>query len=469
MTTFRYKPDKIKYLSNIDTLDTLHRKQVSDFEGRRNKIENITQEINKLENQLNILDENSEKNMSIIKEKSVLKSKIIELKQELYDIQNSVSELDYYSQTNDILLNYYNENISDHNPIQHNNNSYEEHNKEQNIDNNNIEHELENKQLNLNYLILISQKKRKIKKETKKRVRTNIYTPSRSILDFFDGEHNMDNLDSFDNMNSNKEIISNDDGKKNININIVENTLTNKASLFDDYINIVDRTRINKEKNNFIKICNMCNVEKTLIQAEGFYVCKNCGEIENAIIESELPNHKDSHTDKIRYPYKRLNHLCEWLNQFQAKETMEIPEEVYNNIMVELKKLKIINSNKITTQLIKQILKKLKYNQYYEHTPYIVSKITKKSPPVLNRNTEEKIKVMFKQIQEPFIKHCPSNRINFLSYSYVLHKIFQILELNEYVHYFDLLKSREKLRIQEEIWRKICIDLKWPFYPSISI
>lgn len=157
------------------------------------------------------------------------------------------------------------------------------------------------------------------------------------------------------------------------------------------------------------------------------------------------------------------------LNQFQAKESTEIPDEVYNNIINELKKMKITNINKITIQRVKSILKKLKYNQYYEHTPYIVSKITKRSPPVLSRNTEEKIKLMFKQIQEPFIRHCPANRINFLSYSYVLHKIFQILEMNEYVHYFDLLKSREKLRIQEEIWKKICKDLKWPFYPSLSI
>lgn len=157
-----------------------------------------------------------------------------------------------------------------------------------------------------------------------------------------------------------------------------------------------------------------------------------------------------------------------WIKR-QAKESTEIPDEVYNNIINELKKMKITNVNKITIQTIKQILKKLKYNQYYEHTPFIVSKITKRSPPVLNRNTEEKIKIMFKQIQEPFIKHCPSNRINFLSYSYVLHKIFQILEMNEYVHYFDLLKSREKLRVQEEIWKKICAELDWPFYPSVGI
>jgi hypothetical protein len=157
------------------------------------------------------------------------------------------------------------------------------------------------------------------------------------------------------------------------------------------------------------------------------------------------------------------------LNQFQAKENVIIDDEVLTNISNELKKMKITNVNKITVQRVRNILKKLKYNKYYEHTAYIVSKLTKRSPPVLSRNTEEKIRLMFKQIEEQFVKHCPQNRINFLSYSYVLHKIFQILELNEYVHYYDLLKSRDKLRIQEETWKKICADLGWPFYPSTSI
>jgi hypothetical protein len=157
------------------------------------------------------------------------------------------------------------------------------------------------------------------------------------------------------------------------------------------------------------------------------------------------------------------------LNQFQAKESTDIPDKIYEDIRQELKKMKITKINNVTIRRIKTILKKLKYSEYYEHTVYIVSRLTERPPPSLSRETEEKIKFMFKQIQEPFMRHCPSTRINFLSYSYVLHKIFRILNLNEYLHYFELLKSREKLRIQEAIWEKICIDLKWPFYSSMNI
>ena len=39
--------------------------------------------------------------------------------------------------------------------------------------------------------------------------------------------------------------------------------------------------------------------------------------------------------------YKRINHLNEFLAQFQAKETTEIPDELYNFLLIEIKKERI--------------------------------------------------------------------------------------------------------------------------------
>ena len=133
----------------------------------------------------------------------------------------------------------------------------------------------------------------------------------------------------------------------------------------------------------------------------------------------------------------------------------------------ELKKMRIKKIEKIPLSQFKSILKKLKLNDYYEHIPYIRSKITGIPAPTISREIENKFKVMFDQIQEPFEKYCPKYRINFLSYSYVLHKFCQLLELDDYIKCFPLLKSRIKLRSQDEIWKKICKDVKWEFYPSI--
>lgn len=87
--------------------------------------------------------------------------------------------------------------------------------------------------------------------------------------------------------------------------------------------------------------------------------------------------------------------------------------------------------------------------------------------PHFSPELEEKLCNMFKEIQGPFLKYCPPNRKNFLSYGYVLAKFFQILGLHEYIKCCQILKSREKLAAQDVIFRKICSDLGWKFEPSL--
>ena len=73
---------------------------------------------------------------------------------------------------------------------------------------------------------------------------------------------------------------------------------------------------------------------------------------------------------------------------------------------------------------------------------------------------------MFREIQEPFALHRPKGRKNFLSYSYILHKFCELLELDEFLPCFPLLKSHEKLLQQDKVWKKICDHVNWEFYPS---
>lgn len=35
------------------------------------------------------------------------------------------------------------------------------------------------------------------------------------------------------------------------------------------------------------------------------------------------------------------------------------------------------------------------------------------------------------------------------------------------LRHFSLLKSNEKLYAQDQIWKKICKDLRWEFIPSV--
>lgn len=461
--SFKYKPNKLKYLSKVNTLDEIHKNYASAFASdkktlpeKKNLLQDYTNELNLIEKKT---DSDREKcsetetqlqdniTRTNIKRKTHLKEQIADLTEKIYDIENNVKELEYYSKTNDILIEYYEDcenkliSSTDCNAVS-----------------------ISDKLVKLN---IISQQQRKVKKETKKRVKI-VQKPSIDILNYLiagkTGKSEKRNVDADADVDAEKSFI---DLPKP-----VEKIIHNKASLYDEYLNRIDSSHSRQKKNKLIKMCDDCDIEKTLIQSEGIYVCSNCAQVEFVIIESDVPNHKEPSNDKTRYPYKRLNHLIEWLNQFQAKESTEIPEEIYDQIKDHLKRLRYDTKIKVLQffkqkKIIKEILQKLRKTCYYEHIPYIISKITGNPPIVLSREVEDKIKVMFRQMQEPFFKFCPADRVNFLNYSYILHKIFVIFGMHDMAKCFQLLKSHEKLRVQDSIWEKICKDLKWTYTASI--
>ena len=213
--------------------------------------------------------------------------------------------------------------------------------------------------------------------------------------------------------------------------------------------------------------CVACDKEMVFSPNEAVFTCMTCGHQEFILIDSDKPSYKDPPREVSYYAYKRINHFNEWLAQFQAKESTDIPSEVFDVILVELKKERILDTKNIKQSKVREILKKLKLNKYYEHVPHIINRLNGQNAPIMNREIEEKLRYMFKEIQPSFQRHCPEGRNNFLSYSYVLYKFCELLELDEYLPCFPLLKNRDKLYVQDKIWQKICDDLSWEFIRSI--
>uniref|UniRef100_A0A6C0LYD9 Late transcription factor VLTF3-like protein n=1 Tax=viral metagenome TaxID=1070528 RepID=A0A6C0LYD9_9ZZZZ len=242
----------------------------------------------------------------------------------------------------------------------------------------------------------------------------------------------------------------------------------NKGEILDKYLEYVEKDYIiNRKKKINLEFCSRCNVERIFSKSEGIYICPNCGNQEKILIDSDKPSYKEPPREISYFAYKRINHFNEWLAQFQAKESTDIPKNVYDMIKVELKKEKYIDIKNLKKNKIRNILKKLGLNKYYEHVPHIINRLSGKPAPIIDRETEEKLRMMFKEIQAPWIKHCPNKRSNFLSYSYVLYKCLQLLEMDHFLPYFSLLKSREKLAEQDKIWKDICQDLRWEYIKTI--
>jgi len=158
----------------------------------------------------------------------------------------------------------------------------------------------------------------------------------------------------------------------------------------------------------------------------------------------------------------------------QCAENRVIPQEVLDKVILQAKKEKVQNLNLLTEDKVKKYLKRLNLNEYYDNIIGIINRINGRPPFKLTTEVETKVKMMFQQIQKPYEKYKPSGRKNFLSYSYCIHKLFQILGLHEFSTYFPLLKSVDKLRQQDDIFKKIVAEMseqdksvKWVFYPSV--
>lgn len=240
-----------------------------------------------------------------------------------------------------------------------------------------------------------------------------------------------------------------------------------KLSLVDDYLLYVDPNYIKSTNNLSIGNCTKCNIQLVCLLQEGIMICPECGYQELLLVEQNRPIYRQSSKEASHQSYKRINHFNEWISQIQAKESTDIPEEIFEKIVKEIKKEKIKEPANISYNKMREILKKLHQNRYYEHIYYIIYRLNGTSPPNFSPELEEKLRNMFKEIQGPFLKHCPKNRKNFLSYSYVLFKFCQLLDKDEFLSHFSLLKSREKLHVQDQIWKKICADVNWEFIQSI--
>lgn len=241
-----------------------------------------------------------------------------------------------------------------------------------------------------------------------------------------------------------------------------EQKLSNRANLFEKYCQRVDGIRIKHDDgSNRVKYCIECNIEKILDMAESAYICPFCGDSEIIILDEDRQI-------KDYSPYRRLNHFREWLNQFQAKQSPDIPEQVFIDIVKELNKNRITDLGILNKKNMKAILKKLGYNIYYEHVAYIINKLNNLPPPKITRDMEKLFISMFFQIQDPWEQYKQADRKNFLSYSYVLNKFCELLELDHLLDCFPLHKDPDKIMENDMIWEKICKQLNWEYISSFK-
>jgi hypothetical protein len=293
-------------------------------------------------------------------------------------------------------------------------------------------------------------------------------------------------------LENSKHIFNYFEAKKNIssgdtkNVNVLNSFFKIKEKNEED--DKIDKTDISKQSiinywknvNNEITnihdfviptdICVFCSTGEMIPQdEEGIMLCNNpkCSKFINYIMDSSKPSNKEPPNEVSYTAYIRLNHFKEILSQFQAKETTQIPENVINDIRNRIKKERIQNlAEELNYDKMRDILRKLGYNKYFEHIQYINS-IFGIRPPIMSEELHETLCILFIEIQKPWAIHCPANRTNFFNYTYTLYQLCVLLDQTQYLPYIPLMKDREKQIEQDHIWAKVCKDLDWEYHPTV--
>lgn len=295
---------------------------------------------------------------------------------------------------------------------------------------------------------------------------------SKFIFEYFENKKNINNIDPSSNSSTNKSVSSKNQILFNFfkiqNNNQEENVTENRnKNIVQKYLSNIDETFI--DMNSFVRstdICQHCfKGELIPLDDEGVLICNVCAVNIPYLIENEKPSYKEPPKEVCFYAYKKINHFKEILAQFQGKETTQIPDDVIDQIHLQIKKERI-SLEQLTHYKTKEILKKLGFNKYYEHIAFIKNKLGLK-PPVFSPELEETLCNLFMETQSPYAKTCPDYRVNFLNYYYVLFKFCELLGEEQYLDSIPLLKDREKLIEQDETWKKMCIELDWEFIPTV--
>jgi hypothetical protein len=240
-----------------------------------------------------------------------------------------------------------------------------------------------------------------------------------------------------------------------------------KKDVYEKYMACVEDNHITpmqKKNPGFVPQCKGCgSLDHMLDDITSDMICTTCGMTDYVQCQEVGFKEEQDMERHVVYSYRRENHFNEWVNQFQAKESTSVPPELIEQLQHEVKKQRIKEKNDLTHRKVREMLKKIHMNKYYEHAPYITTILNGVRPPTMPQALEDRLRLMFGQIQKPFEKHCPENRKNFLSYSYVLYKFCELLGEDEYLPCFPLLKSKEKLYRHDTIWKNITSDLGWQY------
>jgi len=186
--------------------------------------------------------------------------------------------------------------------------------------------------------------------------------------------------------------------------------------------------------------------------------CRDCGAVQThsfGVVDTTLARRLPSSN------YKRIHHFHERISQLLMCES-RIPDEQFLQIAERLcdGSHAVINKD-----VIRGVLRSLNMQLYIEKWLQIIQRVTLIEPPKPGGRLLQTLDDMFQELQTPFANVKSTRRKNFLNYNYVLCRLFQKLGCPQFCMFFPLIKSRQKLKVLDEMWAAMVTSVGWDVKP----
>lgn len=188
-------------------------------------------------------------------------------------------------------------------------------------------------------------------------------------------------------------------------------------------------------------------------------VCTLCGvvqpgsDISSLQIIDQLPRKYSN--------YKRVHHLHERVSQLLLNES-PIPDVHFVAIA---RKLCEGNFTVINKDVCRAVLRSLNLQIYIEKYLSLIYRATRITPPVPGPLILQQLDSMFIDLQKPFDNYKPPTRRNFINYNFVLVRLFQEMGCQQFSMFFPLIKSKQKLKALDDMWKPMVESIGWTYKP----
>ena len=238
---------------------------------------------------------------------------------------------------------------------------------------------------------------------------------------------------------------------------------------WNEYRSFIDNNTFSNSIYKFIKYkndiyCTTCKSPSVKFDKEFMYQCTFCGsmEVQNSS-DVQILDQPEKIPNAHGCDYQEINHLDTIMSELEIHRSSYFVDKKIIALVRRYLKTVIIDFDTISYLDVLTSLHDLRYNTMYKHAIYIYHMITGNDIPKLSSSQRQSLYKMFNSVVLTWKKILPFDKSNLIVYKYILRKLFEILNLEQFFEFFPYSNNEVNIGTLDKYWYNICEDLGPPF------